>query len=447
MWCPGLAALASLAALLGGCFGGGAFTCSDSPQCGAGGTCQPNGLCSFPDAACASGQAYGEGSGPLSGVCVGDEPPDAATADADPDDPDAAPPVDAACEVDDLDVCALGADDGVIELGGEILDTDSDARCRDHAQGGGADEACLIYGSSITVVAGATTTVTGGRPLVLVAATTITIAGTLDAGSGDGHDGPSSNPAACLAFPTAPETDAGGGGGGAGGSFAATGGDGGEGDTNDSPPNTAAGGTHTAAVGVPAVIRGGCGGQRGGDQGGGGGGAGDGGDGGRGGGGVWLVARGAVVVEAGGAVSAAGAGGAGGEEHAGGGGGGAGGMIRIGAPTVTIAGTVAANGGGGGGGGVQFTRGGGMQVEISGEDGDDGEIGSGGGLGGTGATYMTTVLGGNGGAGGGIAVGGGVAGMASDVGAGGGGGGVGYVILRPGAEVTGTVSPAPTAPP
>src|SRR5688500_15117698 len=96
--------LGALAALLGGCFGGGAFTCSDSSQCGAGGTCQPNGLCSFADATCPSGQIYGEASGPLSGVCVGDEPPDAPSADGDPD-PDARPPVDAACEVDGLDVC------------------------------------------------------------------------------------------------------------------------------------------------------------------------------------------------------------------------------------------------------------------------------------------------------------------------------------------------------
>jgi hypothetical protein len=60
-------------------FGGGAFTCTDSAQCGASGACEPNGLCSFPDGTCGSGRSYGEASGDLAGVCVGEENPDAAT--------------------------------------------------------------------------------------------------------------------------------------------------------------------------------------------------------------------------------------------------------------------------------------------------------------------------------------------------------------------------------
>ena len=96
-----VAACAALTALAG-CspFGGGTFACSDSTQCSPGGTCEPNFLCSFPDAECASGRRYGNAAGELSGTCVGDEPmpPDAPepTADAPPDAmpgaPDARPP-------------------------------------------------------------------------------------------------------------------------------------------------------------------------------------------------------------------------------------------------------------------------------------------------------------------------------------------------------------------
>lgn len=49
------------------------FRCASSEQC-AGGVCQPNGACSFGDAACPSGQRYGSASGDLAGVCVGAEP-------------------------------------------------------------------------------------------------------------------------------------------------------------------------------------------------------------------------------------------------------------------------------------------------------------------------------------------------------------------------------------
>lgn len=55
------------------CAGASAFTCSDDSQCSADvvrGVCQPDGLCSFPDPDCTSGQRYGENSGSLSGQCV-----------------------------------------------------------------------------------------------------------------------------------------------------------------------------------------------------------------------------------------------------------------------------------------------------------------------------------------------------------------------------------------
>ncbi|MFN0248866.1 MAG: LamG domain-containing protein [Kofleriaceae bacterium] len=63
--------------LVEGCspFGGGAFQCATSDQCGAG-TCEPEGFCSFPDATCASGRRFGELGGSLAGVCVGELPGD-----------------------------------------------------------------------------------------------------------------------------------------------------------------------------------------------------------------------------------------------------------------------------------------------------------------------------------------------------------------------------------
>ena len=69
VWLSSLLALASCSP-----FSAGAFTCTDDSQCDlAGGICQPTGFCSFVDASCASGQRYGENSGDLSGICVGEE--------------------------------------------------------------------------------------------------------------------------------------------------------------------------------------------------------------------------------------------------------------------------------------------------------------------------------------------------------------------------------------
>lgn len=77
-----LAALAALAAVLGACRYAGTFTCDRDEECqprGAIGTCQPEtGLCSAPDATCASGQRYDESAGGSAGTCVEiPAPPDA----------------------------------------------------------------------------------------------------------------------------------------------------------------------------------------------------------------------------------------------------------------------------------------------------------------------------------------------------------------------------------
>jgi cysteine-rich repeat protein len=61
---------AILLSLLAGCVTpAGAFECSTSDEC-SGGTCEPDGLCSFADAACPSGRRYGESAGGKAGTCV-----------------------------------------------------------------------------------------------------------------------------------------------------------------------------------------------------------------------------------------------------------------------------------------------------------------------------------------------------------------------------------------
>src|SRR5689334_15609303 len=115
-------------------FGGGAFTCDESSQCGPSGQCEANHLCSFPDPSCESGRRYGEAAGSLSNTCVGDEPIDAANGDDDAAMIDANPLApDAECRVDQVDLCAEAVGTA-ITFGTETLDTSSDARCVDRPQ-------------------------------------------------------------------------------------------------------------------------------------------------------------------------------------------------------------------------------------------------------------------------------------------------------------------------
>lgn len=56
-----------------GCSPSAVFVCSDDAQCD-GGRCEASGYCSFPDASCASGWAYGELSAPaVAGRCVDED--------------------------------------------------------------------------------------------------------------------------------------------------------------------------------------------------------------------------------------------------------------------------------------------------------------------------------------------------------------------------------------
>jgi hypothetical protein len=63
------ACLAGVAAGLG-CLPSPTFDCTDSTECGTGGTCQPDDRCSFADSSCTSGQRYGSLAGNESNACV-----------------------------------------------------------------------------------------------------------------------------------------------------------------------------------------------------------------------------------------------------------------------------------------------------------------------------------------------------------------------------------------
>ena len=61
--------------LAGGCVKLDSYSCLQSSECQNGdvlGSCEPGGLCSFPDPMCTSGKKYGELAGALSGLCVGE---------------------------------------------------------------------------------------------------------------------------------------------------------------------------------------------------------------------------------------------------------------------------------------------------------------------------------------------------------------------------------------
>lgn len=81
------AALAAAVALAtGGCLRTTTFHCTDDSTCGNGGTCQPNGLCSFADPSCSSGERFGQLSGGDANQCVGSDNtmPDANPIDSPP---------------------------------------------------------------------------------------------------------------------------------------------------------------------------------------------------------------------------------------------------------------------------------------------------------------------------------------------------------------------------
>lgn len=298
--------------------------------------------------------------------------------------------------------CFPMAPTGGVTLTG-ALDTTTDARCS-------TGPVCAIGAETLVID---TLDVTGSRPLALVAMTTLTIAGKLDASSTPNRIGPAANSMACS-IPT-PAGNGGNPGGGAGGSFGTRGGTGGKG----AMAGGAAGGIPGAPQ-QPTTLLGGCPGGAGGGA------AGTIGVGGNGGGAVALYAGTKIQIDQ--SIRAVGAGGHGGiTASGGGGGGGSGGMIVLEAPMIIALGEVFANGGGGGEG------------ANGGDDGENGkESGSFAGV----AAGGNNSGGGNGGPGfaGTMAAG---PGATAGGGAGGGGGGGGGVVWIKG-TLTGTkISPAP----
>ena len=205
----------------------------------------------------------------------------------------------------------------------------------------GATQVCALAAETISLSSGQDTVVTGNLPLVLVAVTSITIDGNIDASSFDLKVGPGANSPACDTTGIDGTAAAGStGGGGAGGTFGTIGGNGGTG-------GVTAGGVATTAPPKSTILRGGCKGGTGMP-----GTAGLFGLGGNGGGAIFLASQGTITIN--GAIDASGGGADGGQaSKGGGGGGGSGGMIvfhSLGALTIGAAATLNANGGGGGGG-------------------------------------------------------------------------------------------------
>lgn len=266
---------------------------------------------------------------------------------------DASPPDGALCYGTLITRCYEAPPTGALALSSTI-DTATDVRCDVLAQPDGT-EVCLVAGATIVIDA-AGFTAAGARPLVLLAAETITVTGTLDVASRGATFGAGANPPACG-------TEGGGatgrhGGGGAGGSFGTRGGSGGVGGGGPGE----GGNPGVASAPVEAVtVRGGCPGSAGGA-----GAVAMPGAGGAGGGAVYLIAGTSITVD--GAIQASGSG-AGATPvnsgSSGGGGGGAGGLVALEAPTIDVLGSVVANGGGGGEGGGET---------LGGAPGDNGSV-------------------------------------------------------------------------
>ena len=335
----------------------------------------------------------------------------------------------AVCVAGVVDVCGMPAPTMAFDVSSAMtLDTGSDSRCQTVTVSG--HDLCLIYSTEVTIAA--TLTVTGGRPLALVSASTMVISGQIDAGSHGPQVGPAVDDTSC-AFATSPDTDPGGAGGGAGGSFTLAGGNGCTGNTDRSiTGSTGRGGTRGALVSAPP-LRGGCQGQKGGDEQAGGN---VGGAGGHSGGALYLAALQSVTVP--GSIRATGAGGAGGESQAGGGGGGSGGTVVIESVSIKISGGISANGGGGGQGGGRING-----NDISGHAGTDGALATSPASGGFGANNNDPTFSRGGAGGAGTTAAG--PGTDSIIGGGGGGGAAGVIRLVGTANLTGSmISPPPS---
>lgn len=348
--------------------------------------------------------------------------------DANPDDPDGAPPVDADTTPDssppidadttpDADVpdpigedvahvppAAELSDIGTLTLvDGDMLDT-TDLELNGGAlpagvtfdtspqEAGDAPEIAVLHVRRLIVANNATVNVRGDRPLVVIASREITVDGVLDASAAGGRPGAGGSLAQAGAGAGgdgehAPNSFRESGGGGAG--FGTAGARGGHAICMPNCTN-AEGGEAGDSYGAPALpnLVGGSGGGQGGV---------DGqctpGAGGAGGGAVQLYSGISIDIGANGGIHVGGGGGSGGmscSNSSAGGGAGSGGAIFLQAPDVTHQGTLAANGGAGGGAGSGSGG--------DGDPGDDGVLGVTAAMGGGGGG-STGQAGGNGGTG------------------------------------------------
>jgi hypothetical protein len=319
------------------------------------------------------------------------------------------------CIVGGVDLCLFARPQTTLDVDIDMA-IDTAADCNLVIYEPPAPSVCVIYANEIRI--SATVTAFGSRALVLAATRSIEVSGTVDVSA---YRIKNNRPAAADAIECA-TTTAGSYGGGAGGSFAGKGGNGGSGVTgtgNENMPALAAG-----ATALPSRVRGGCPGT-----------------GGRAhsGGGVWLAAGDTIRVTSTGRVLANGAGGDSGFDLGGGSqGGGSGGMIRLAAPHVVIAGLIAANGGGGAEGIDGSTNSGAG-------DGADGTIGATRASGGSGNS-MKAGDGGAGGAGSSLDGQNGTNATGTEAATGGGGGGgAGFIhLVSEDIQNTGTTSPPPT---
>jgi len=300
------------------------------------------------------------------------------------------------------------------------------------------DELFVIRAHSISIPAAIAVTVTGTRPLVLIA-DTITIAGLLDGGAHADVPGPGGIGASATTkmgrgadgVHTGASQDSGGGGG----AYATRGADGGASGTSTSCATelaTGGAGGQTWGTAALAVLAGGA----------------AGGIGsavactpskiGAGGGAIQVSAFSSLTIT--GAVNAGGGGGGfglncGANESGAAAGGGSGGSIYLDAPLIELQGVIAANGGAGGGGGSSPGSSG-----TAGADGLPSTMYASGGL--SGGSYGAN--GGRGGIGSAAPTAGGN--HTCDGNGGGGGGGVGYIVMHaPTGGVSGSGLQSPTA--
>jgi hypothetical protein len=327
----------------------------------------------------------------------------------------------APCKIGGLDLCLFARPESSFVVDDDFL-IDTERDCQLVVYTPPARSVCVVYAKTMSV--NKTLRAVGSRPLVLAATETLDINGTVDVSSYRTMPTRGASAGAAADDESCKSPSGGQYGGRAGGSFAAKGGNGGTGfggTTTENAPGVAA-----DPVPLPEQMRGGCPGTYRGRTSGTGGGA------------VWLAAGRAIQLGSTAKILANGAGGAssfGGIEGYGVGGG-SGGLIRIAAPDVVLAGIVAANGGGGGEG-VSSS-----DPSMSGADGLASSLRAPGGTGGS----ANGGDGGNGGAGVDKAGSPGQDATGSMTATGGGGGGsVGYIhIIAETYSSTGVISPAPT---